>query len=110
MATLSCETKQQFDAIVAPNVSNLRRFALSLTRNQADADDLVQETLLRAAIKLHLWEPGTNIMAWLTVMMRRIFLSRYTTLQSRSEHVPIEEWDCGIKPAQVETVEPCLSG
>jgi RNA polymerase sigma-70 factor (ECF subfamily) len=105
MTTLSPETKQQFSAIVAPHMCDLRRFALSLARNHADADDLVQETMLRAAVKLHLWEPGTNIMAWLIVMMRRIFLSQLTSLRNRSEHTPIEEWDCSIKASQTDTVE-----
>lgn len=105
MVGLSTETTLQFNATVAPRVCDLRRYAISLTRNRADAEDLLQETLLRAAIKLHLWEPGTNIMAWLTVMMRRIFLSHHVSARHRSEHVSIEEWEGAVKPAQIDTVE-----
>ena len=41
----------------------------------ADADDLVQDTLIRALANAHLWEPGTNLRAWLVTIMRNQFLS-----------------------------------
>ena len=48
----------------------LRAFALSLCRNGAMADDLVQETLLKAWSKFHLFSPGTNLRAWLFTILR----------------------------------------
>jgi RNA polymerase sigma-70 factor, ECF subfamily len=47
----------------------LRRYARALTRNGTKADDLVQDTLTRAIQKEHLWEPGTDLRAWLFTIM-----------------------------------------
>jgi len=44
-------------------------------REIVDADDLVQDTLIRALASAHLWEPGTNLRAWLATIMRNQFLS-----------------------------------
>src|SRR5438309_3827139 len=46
-----------------------RRYASALTRNELRADDLVQDTLTRAIEKEHLWEPGTDLRAWLLTIM-----------------------------------------
>jgi RNA polymerase sigma-70 factor (ECF subfamily) len=47
----------------------LRRYARALTRDASRADDLVQDTLLRALAKQHLWQEGTNLRAWLFTLM-----------------------------------------
>lgn len=53
----------------------LRAFALNLTRNGAAADDLVQDTLLKAWTKFDLYRPGTNLRAWLFTILRNSFYS-----------------------------------
>lgn len=53
----------------------LRRFAVGLTRNSALADDLLQETLLRALSHLHQFCPGTNLVGWLHQIMRNTNIS-----------------------------------
>lgn len=50
-------------------IPRLRRYARALTRDASRADDLVQDTLLRALAKQHLWEEGTNLRAWLFTLM-----------------------------------------
>jgi RNA polymerase sigma-70 factor (ECF subfamily) len=97
--------KQTFEHQITPVLGDLRRYAASLTRNPADADDLLQETLLRASQKFHLWQPGTNLTAWLVVMMRGIFLSNAATLQARAETAPIEDWNGAAAPSQLLAVE-----
>lgn len=56
-------------------VPSLRAFARSLTRNHASADDLVQETVLKAWTKLDSFEEGTNLRAWLFTILRNTFIS-----------------------------------
>jgi RNA polymerase sigma-70 factor, ECF subfamily len=50
-------------------IPRLRRYARALTRDASRADDLVQDTLLRALSKQHLWQEGTNLRAWLFTLM-----------------------------------------
>jgi RNA polymerase sigma-70 factor (ECF subfamily) len=76
----------------APNVQpellkilpHLRAFAISLCGNVDQADDLVQEAVLRGLSKLDQFEPGTNLQAWLFTILRNIF---YTGLRRRRREV-----------------------
>src|SRR6201997_5051251 len=58
-------------------VPSLRAFAISLCGNVDRADDLVQETLLRAMANIHSFQPGTNMSAWLFTILRNLFRSEY---------------------------------
>jgi RNA polymerase sigma-70 factor (ECF subfamily) len=58
-------------------VPRLRAFAVSLTGNVDHADDLVQETLIRAIANIDSFEPGTNMAAWLFTILRNAFRSEY---------------------------------
>lgn len=53
----------------------MRAFALSLTRNGAAADDLVQDTIVKAWSNLDKFEPGSNLRAWLFTILRNTFYS-----------------------------------
>ena len=53
-------------------IPRLRRYARALTRNAVRADDLVQETLVRALRKEHLWQPDTDLRAWLFTIMHNL--------------------------------------
>jgi RNA polymerase sigma-70 factor (ECF subfamily) len=64
------------DSILAA-VPSLRAFAISLSGNVDRADDLVQETLLRAIASIDSFEPGTNMPAWLFTILRNLFRSEY---------------------------------
>jgi RNA polymerase sigma-70 factor (ECF subfamily) len=64
------------DAMLAA-VPSLRAFAISLSANVDRADDLVQETLLRAWANIDSFEPGTNMSAWLFTILRNLFRSEY---------------------------------
>jgi RNA polymerase sigma-70 factor, ECF subfamily len=58
-------------------VPSLRAFAISLSGNVDRADDLVQETLLRAMANINSFQPGTNMPAWLFTILRNLFRSEY---------------------------------
>jgi len=56
-------------------IPQLKRYALSMTRNSAAAEDLVQDCLARALAKSDLFEPGTNLRAWLFTIMHNLHAS-----------------------------------
>jgi RNA polymerase sigma-70 factor (ECF subfamily) len=58
-------------------VPSLRAFAISLSGNVDRADDLVQETLLRAIANIDSFQPGTNMSAWMFTILRNLFRSEY---------------------------------
>ncbi len=64
------------DAMLAA-VPSLRAFAISLSGNIDRADDLVQETLLRAIANIDSFQPGTNMSAWMFTILRNLFRSEY---------------------------------
>jgi RNA polymerase sigma-70 factor (ECF subfamily) len=66
---------QSFANGIVTSLSSLRSFAISLTRNVDQAEDLVQETVLRAINKQDKFEPGTKLRAWLFTIMRNLFCS-----------------------------------
>lgn len=69
--TLTAEVRQGLQ----DHAPGLRKYALSLTRDAARADDLVQDTMLRAWMYRESFTPGTNVCGWLTIIMRNTFYS-----------------------------------
>lgn len=69
-------TNQLRDEILA-TVPSLRAFAISLSGNVDRADDLVQETMLRALANIDSFQPGSNMPAWLFTILRNLFRSDY---------------------------------
>ena len=66
-----------FEVSLAPIRREAYGFAFSLTRNAADAEDLVQETALRAFTAFHTFRPGTNFKAWFYRIQANLFASNY---------------------------------
>ena len=60
---------------IVEHLGVLRAFALSLTRHSQRADDLVQETIMKAWANIDRFEPGTNMRAWLFTILRNTFYS-----------------------------------
>jgi len=58
-----------FARLLETEIPRLRRYARALTRDASRADDLVQSCLLRAVAKQHLWQPGTDLRAWLFTIL-----------------------------------------
>jgi RNA polymerase sigma-70 factor (ECF subfamily) len=58
-----------FARLLQNEIPRLRRYARALARDAARADDLVQSCLVRAIAKEHLWEPGTDLRAWLFTIL-----------------------------------------
>jgi len=71
-ASSAWEAEARFEREALPQMRVLYGTACRLTRNAADAEDLVQETYLRAFRAFHLYTPGTNIRAWLFTILYRV--------------------------------------
>ncbi len=67
----------RFNDEAISHLKSLYNFAIGLTKNAADAEDLVQETYLRALRFQHRFQPGTNLRAWLFKILRNVFVDSY---------------------------------
>jgi RNA polymerase sigma-70 factor (ECF subfamily) len=75
----AAETKpQEFSQQIENEIPFLRRAVRRWHRDKADADDLVQDVLVRALANAHLWQPGSDLRAWLYTIMRNRFLAEVT--------------------------------
>lgn len=76
VATASAEpARTEFARQVEQEIPFLQRSARRWHRDKADIDDLVQDTLLQALANAHLWQPGSDLRAWLYTIMRNRFLA-----------------------------------
>lgn len=83
----------EFAREALPWIDDVYRFALSLTRDEADADDVVQETYLRAYRSWHTFIPGTDCRRWLFTICRNVFL------RSRERQRPTVDLEDGEQDA-----------
>ncbi len=67
----------EFNRVLINSTEYLKPFAITLTRDQEQAKDLVQETMYRALANREKYLAGTNIKAWLYTIMRNIFINNY---------------------------------
>jgi RNA polymerase sigma-70 factor (ECF subfamily) len=82
---------QVFEAEMAPHLDSLYRNAMRLTGNANDAEDLVQDTYLRAFRFFHQYQVGTNAKAWLFRIMNTIFLNDYRKKSRQGESLSYDE-------------------
>ena len=75
--------RQAFEAEALPQLDALYSFALKLTRDRSDAEDLVSETVLRAFDRWEQYRLGTNIRAWLFTIQYHSFVSRKRRVEAR---------------------------
>lgn len=69
--------RTEFQRLLEPNLPSLYGLALRLTRNEADAQDLVQQAVLKAYRFFHTFQPGTNFRAWIFKVLTNEFNSQY---------------------------------
>jgi RNA polymerase sigma-70 factor, ECF subfamily len=68
---------EEFNRELPEQLSALRAFAIRLTENRADADDLFQETVARALASAHQYSPGTRLRSWLFTICRNIWFNEH---------------------------------
>jgi RNA polymerase sigma-70 factor, ECF subfamily len=94
-----------FHNLIEREIPRLRRYARALTRSVDRADDLVQETLLRAVAKAHLWQAGTDIRAWLFTIMHNQYVNMVRHAIREQATVDIERMSSSL----VATTDPTAS-
>lgn len=95
----------EFSDLLEPQIPRLRRYARALTRDADRADDLVQDTLLRALAKQDRWEPGTNLRAWLFTLMHNQYVNDVRRGHRDAGAIDIDD----VSAALVATTDPTAS-
>ena len=90
-ADLTADEKKRFQQDALPLLDSLYAGALRMTRNPADAEDLVQETMLRAYRAFDRFEAGTNLKAWLFRIMTNAYINTYRKKQREPKKVSADE-------------------
>ncbi len=90
-AELSEDDKKRFQEEALPLLDSLYGGALRMTRNPADAEDLIQETMLRAYRSFDRFEAGTNLKAWLFRIMTNAYINTYRKKQREPQKVSQDE-------------------
>lgn len=82
--------QEEFEAVALAYFHTLYNMALRLTRNASEAQDLVQETLLKAFRFFDHFEPGTNVKAWLFTILKNTYINTYRKAARQQEQVDFE--------------------
>jgi RNA polymerase sigma-70 factor (ECF subfamily) len=107
----------RFERDAMPFLDQLYAAAMRMTRNPADAEDLVQETYAKAFSAFHQFQEGTNLKAWLYRILTNTFINSYRKKQREPQAAAseeVEDWQLaraeshtssGLKSAEVEALE-----
>jgi RNA polymerase sigma-70 factor, ECF subfamily len=111
------ERGARFERDVLPYLDQLYAAGMRMTRNPADAEDLVQETFAKAYASFHQFQAGTNLKAWLFRILTNTFINSYRKRQREPQRAgaeEIEDWQLaraashtssGLKSAEAEALE-----
>jgi RNA polymerase sigma-70 factor (ECF subfamily) len=111
------ERRARFERDALPFLDQLYAAAMRMTRNPADAEDLVQETFVKAFAAFHQFQEGTNLKAWLYRILTNSFINTYRKKQrepQKSSSETIEDWQLhaaeshsssGLRSAEMEALD-----
>jgi RNA polymerase sigma-70 factor (ECF subfamily) len=111
------ERDARFERDAMPLIDSLYGAALRMTRKPADAEDLVQDTFVRAYSAFHQFTPGTNLKAWLYRILTNTYINSYRKAQRApqiSDGEQVEDWQLaraeshtssGLRSAEVEALD-----
>ncbi len=111
------QRSERFEQDVLPYLDQLYSAGMRMTRNAADAEDLVQETFAKAYASFHQFQPGTNLKAWLFRILTNTFINTYRKRQREPQRAgaeDVEDWQlaraashtsAGLKSAEAEALE-----
>ncbi|MDO5034472.1 MAG: sigma-70 family RNA polymerase sigma factor [Actinomycetaceae bacterium] len=106
------ELRARFEAEALPLLDQLYGAAMRMTRNEADAQDLVQDTYVRAFSSFHTFKPGTNLKAWMYRILKNSFINTYRKRQRRPQETSddaVQDWQllesANHQPVGLESAE-----
>ena len=111
------ERSSRFERDALQYLDQLYSAALRMTRNPADAEDLVQETFTKAFASFHQYQPGTNLKAWLYRILTNAYINTYRKKQREPQQAQtdeIEDWQiaraeshtsAGLRSAEAEALD-----
>lgn len=106
MAAASDDRRTAFETEALPHLDAVYRLALRLAGDEAQADDLVQETMLKAYRSWHQYKSGTNVRAWLLTILRHTFINEYRKAKRAGPTVDIGEIEGYYVFHEVQEVDP----
>lgn len=110
------ERAERFESEALGYLDQLYGAALRMTRNPSDAEDLVQETFVKAYASFHQFTPGTNLKAWLYRILTNTFINNYRKKQRQPQTSgqEVEDWQLaraeahtssGLRSAEMEALD-----
>jgi RNA polymerase sigma-70 factor (ECF subfamily) len=100
------EKRKQFEEEALVHIDSLYRTALRMTKNEGDADDLVQETFLKAYRFWDKFQEGSNCRAWLFKIMTNIFINNYRAKAWTPQTIDLDDIDDGFLYGQLSSLGP----
>lgn len=100
------DKRKSFETEALPHMEALLRTALRMTKNKGDAEDLVQEAIVKAYRFWDRFEPGSNCRAWLFKIMTNIFINDYRAKSRSPLSVNVDDIDDNYLYGQLATVDP----
>jgi RNA polymerase sigma-70 factor (ECF subfamily) len=91
-----------FGELLEAQIPRLRRYARALTRDTVRADDLVQSCLLRALSKAHLWQPGTDLRAWLFTILHNQHVNDVRRAVREGVSIPVDDMAANLTTAPTQ--------
>jgi RNA polymerase sigma-70 factor (ECF subfamily) len=100
------EQREAFEEEMLPHLTAAYRLARVLTGREQDAEDLVQETYLRAFAAFRSYRRGTNARAWLLTIVRHTYLNDLRRARARPQLVALNREEDSAEPADTQTPSP----
>ncbi len=100
------QRRQAFEQEALPHLDTVYRVALRLSSDTTQADDLTQETMLKAYRAWHQYKRGTNVRAWLLTILRHTFINQYRRDKTIGPQVDIDEIEGFTVFHSVQDVDP----
>ncbi len=106
MPSITTGDRRSFETEALPHLDAVYRVALRLAGDESQADDLTQETMLKAYRSWHQYKSGTNVRAWLLTILRNTFINEYRKTRREGPSVEIGNIEEFTVFREVQDVDP----